>query len=135
MDGSPLALNVFEVIQNGLLPLFAFRTFSGSYLSPKLNGNIGFSETLTDNEYFQIVWHSFNIISFKLWNNNFIYVRNNWKSPECAFLIKPDPKLLTALSHPMPLHQFHHKIYLKSKGNERFLTYRSQQRINWSVYS
>ena len=58
---------------------------------------IGFTKNLTNNEYFEIVWHSKNIASFKLWTNKYIYVNScdnklhcdsdNWKSPECAFLI------------------------------------------------
>ena len=137
-DGSPLLINLFDVIQYGILPLFAFRAFNGQYWSPMKDGRnhkIGFSKNLTSNEYFQIVWHSKNIISLKLWTNKYIYVNSrdnklycdgdNWKAPECAFLIKPNPQMQLN-NNIIPMPQLNAKIYLKSKELGKFLTYRSK---------
>ena len=101
----------------------------------KDGSRIDFSENLTNNEYFQVVWNSENMASFKLWTNKCIYVNSrdnklycdgdNWKATECAFLIKLNPIQLNEsqfnITIPMP-------SLSKSKSKEfcKFLTYRSK---------
>ena len=61
----------------------------------KDDNTISFSQNLTNNIFFQIVLHSKNIISFKIWTNKCIYVNSrdnelycdgdNWNAPECPF--------------------------------------------------
>eukprot|EP01083_Nonionella_stella_P290016 986824_1 len=99
-DGELLERSTFYVTQNAPHQLFALRcALNDKYLSPSdtANGKIRFVNSCTEKEYFDIVWHEFNVVSLVCWHGTVVRVKNNvlyhegydvMRSNECVFEIK-----------------------------------------------
>ena len=94
-DGALLVRSTFEVHQDGKWQLFAFKSvLNGKWLSPSKNGTICFVDTLSESEYFSVIWHDVHILSLMtylgtLWKvnkkNTLFHEGYDWRSPHCAF--------------------------------------------------